>query len=238
MTYEVWFTYGEHLFVTSRTGPFTVAVGRASVEALLDGATSEEAGAGVGSAVPDATELLDLTIEDGTATVDLSGAFESGGGTLSMRMRLAQVVWTLTQFESVDGVAFEVDGQGGTKPSGARASSSTGPRPGPIRGPAPGHPDRVARSSAAEVGNPVTISGTANVFEATVSVRILDERGDADRYHVHQRHVRHGLPGRLLRRASGTRSVTISPGRSWSSRQDALDGTPQNVVSIPVVLSA
>lgn len=46
----------------------------------------------------------------GVATVDLSSEFEAGGGSLSILARVAQVVYTLTQFPTVDEVAFEIEG--------------------------------------------------------------------------------------------------------------------------------
>ncbi len=57
------------------------------------------------------TRLLDLAISDGTAMVDLSRAFESGGGTLEVTLRLTQVACTLDQFESVEGVRFALEGE-------------------------------------------------------------------------------------------------------------------------------
>ncbi len=54
---------------------------------------------------------LGITIEDGLATVDLSSEFEAGGGTFSMAARLAQVVFTLTQFPTVREVEFRRDGE-------------------------------------------------------------------------------------------------------------------------------
>jgi spore germination protein GerM len=42
--------------------------------------------------------------------VDLSSEFEEGGGTLALTVRLAQVVCTLDEFPTVDGVRFAIDG--------------------------------------------------------------------------------------------------------------------------------
>jgi spore germination protein GerM len=44
------------------------------------------------------------------AKVDLSREFASGGGTFSVTARLAQVVYTLTQFPTVDAVEFYIEG--------------------------------------------------------------------------------------------------------------------------------
>jgi hypothetical protein len=52
-----------------------------------------------------------MNIDDGLATIDLSREFEAGGGSLSMFGRLAQLVYTVTQFPTVDEVALMLDGQ-------------------------------------------------------------------------------------------------------------------------------
>ena len=81
--------------VAHREVPETQAVGRAALEELLKGPTPEEAAAGFGTEIPDGTALLGLEIDDdGVATVDLSSEFASGGGSLTMFVRLAQAVHT------------------------------------------------------------------------------------------------------------------------------------------------
>ena len=111
VTYEVWFTRGESLFMVRRDEPFTPRIAAAAMQSLLAGPSAREQAAAVGSQIPAGTQLLGLTIEDGVATVDLTSEFESGGGSASMNMRIAQVVYTLTQFPTVKGVLFELDGQ-------------------------------------------------------------------------------------------------------------------------------
>ena len=101
---EVWFTQDGDLFLGHRELPETDAVGAAAMEALLDGISGSEAVVDVVTTIPEGTELLGLTIEGGVATVDLSSEFEIGGGSASMFGRLAQVVYTLTQFPTVEGV--------------------------------------------------------------------------------------------------------------------------------------
>ena len=108
---EVWFTQDDDLFLGHREVPGTEAVGKAAMEALLDGISGAEAVVDVVSVIPEGTELLGLSIADGVATVDLSVDFESGGGSASILARLAQVVYTLTQFPTVDGVEFEIEGE-------------------------------------------------------------------------------------------------------------------------------
>lgn len=84
---------------------------RGALEALLTGPTPAELELGFSTAIPEGTELLGVTITDGVATVDLSGSFDDGGGTLSMMGRLAEVVFTLTQFPTVDAVSFRIGGE-------------------------------------------------------------------------------------------------------------------------------
>ena len=175
--YEVWFVSDELLHASARTGEATPRVGTAAMESLLSGPSEDEQAAGLISAIPPGTQLLGLEIEKGVATVDVSPHYEAGGGSSSMRMRLAQIVYTLTQFPTVSGVLFQVNGRPVTTFSSegivvddplSRADFEDLSPPIVVDVPKPG----------AEVHSPVTISGTANVFEATVSLRIRDARGD------------------------------------------------------------
>jgi len=87
------------------------AVASNAIRALIAGPTAAEAAAGLSSAVPSDTLFLGLLIDNGLATIDLSREFEAGGGTTNILSRLAQVVYTLTQFPTVDEVLFHLDGQ-------------------------------------------------------------------------------------------------------------------------------
>ncbi len=112
VTYQVWFRNTDGLFVTYRTEPATSRVGTAALESLLDGPDSFEQGYGLRSAIPDDTQLLGLEIDQSIAYVDLSSEFEAGDSTASLQMRLAQVVYVLTQFPTVkEGVIFRLDGR-------------------------------------------------------------------------------------------------------------------------------
>lgn len=104
---------GENAMGIERTIPYTQAVAAAAMEELLAGPTDAELTTwpALSSQIPEGTELLGLTIEDGIAKVDLSGEFAAGGGTFSMTARLAQVVYTLCDFDSVDSVEFYMDGE-------------------------------------------------------------------------------------------------------------------------------
>src|SRR5438132_14372710 len=83
VSFEVWFSRGEKLWPVTRTVPRTPAVGAAAVDALLAGPTDSERAHGIGTLVPAGTARLGLDIAGGTATVDLTSEYESGGGSLS-----------------------------------------------------------------------------------------------------------------------------------------------------------
>lgn len=115
ITVTVYFSYGgEAALGVPREIPETQAVGRAAMEELLEGPSDAERTTWplLWTQIPAGTELLGLEIKPGgVAEVDLSGEFDDGGGTYSMTARLAQVVYTLTQFSTVDSVEFYIDGQ-------------------------------------------------------------------------------------------------------------------------------
>ena len=176
LSLEVWFARNDGLVAVRRTHAPTQAVATAAVSALLDGPTAPERNAGISSAVPAGTRLLGINIQNGVATVDLTSEYQSGGGSLSMQTRLGQVVYTLTQFPTVQKVRFRLDG------SPVNVFSSEGI--------VLGHP--VGRADYANllpaivvtqpvpgqrVTSPVTVAGTANVFEANVTVEVLDAKG-------------------------------------------------------------
>ena len=230
---QTWFTRQGKLFVTERTIPATAGVGRAALDGLLAGPSAAEYAAGVRSQIPAGTRLLGLRITAGTATADFTSSFGSAASPSTMPLRIAQVVYTLTQFPSVTGVRFEINGQGVTVIGGVpvqdpqTAAMYDGYLPAIIvRNPVIGE----------QVTGPVTVSGTADVFEAVVSVRILDSAG--------------GEIARTFTTAScgtgcrGDYSVAVSytvpqeePGIIEVFETSAKDGQPVNVQQIPVTLT-
>ena len=93
-----------------------------------------------------------------------------------MSARLAQVACTLDQFETVKGVSFELDGQPVDVFSGEGIVLDHPVRCRDYEELLPvilvEHPSIGQASRAA-----VTVSGSANVFEANVTVRVLDAGG-------------------------------------------------------------
>lgn len=166
----------ERLGAGSRTVSGTSTL-RAALEALLAGPDDVESSIAMGTQIPAGTELLDVTISgDGIATVDLSSAFEESGGTLGETVRTAQVVFTATQFESVERVRFRIDGvdrealgsHGLDVSDGLGRDDFADVRPAiMVESPSPG----------ATVGPSFAVRGEANTFEATVEWRVLDAAG-------------------------------------------------------------
>jgi germination protein M len=173
---ETWFTRGETLWYSAQRTESTPGIGAAAVRALLAGPSAPLRAAGVGTVVPTGTQLLGLDVSDGIATVDLSSEFASGGGTLSEQMRLAQLVYTLTQFPTVKGVRLQLDGkdvkvfsgEGIVLPDPMRRSSYADLLP-VILVESPGIGDTVS--------SPLVVRGTANVFEANVGIELRTAAG-------------------------------------------------------------
>lgn len=232
-SFRVYVVRGERLGVARRTVPKTQAVATAALGALLDGPTSaERSDAGLGTEIPPGTRLLGVSIADGTATVDLSRAFESGGGSASMLMRVAQVVFTLTQFPTVQRVAFELDG--------APVSAIGGE--GVVVDPTPGRRDFESQAPAIlvespapfdTVSSPLRVSGSANTFEATLNVELTGADGTT-------------LAEQVVTATSGTGErgtfaaelpfAAAAPGRLTLTAftYSAKDGSKQDVVAIPL----
>ncbi|HOJ39671.1 MAG TPA: GerMN domain-containing protein [bacterium] len=84
---------------------------RLAVGELIAGPTEEEKKEGLYNAVPAATRLLDCRVENGTVWLDFSAEVEEGGGTQDMEERLAQIVFTATQFDEASQVQLLIEGK-------------------------------------------------------------------------------------------------------------------------------
>jgi len=173
---RVYFVSGEKIAVAGAPAPGTPAVATAAMNALLAGPQGLAAQTGMTTQIPAGTRLLGVSIAGGTATVDLSGSFQAGGGSLSMQLRIAQVVFTLTQFPTVQRVEFKLDGTAvetiggeGLMVNDVTRSSFEAVTPAIlVEAPLPG----------ATVTSPIQAAGTADTFEATVNYTLDDAAGD------------------------------------------------------------
>lgn len=231
---RLWLTLEEFTGLTVRQAQVTPPqFATAAVNELLKGPTASESSNGWGTAIPAGSQLLGIDIANGVATVDLSKEFESGGGSLSARLRLAQLVYTLTEFQTVQSVALEIEGRPATTFS-SEGIVIDGPMtrdefedvmaPIIVETPIAGQ----------RVSSPIKISGNANVFEATVSIEVLigDETAAATFVTAtcgtgcrgtYSKNVRVQMP-----------EETEALIRVFES--SAQDGRPIHVVSVPVVL--
>jgi hypothetical protein len=225
----------EGLVPTLREVPETAGVARAAMEALLDSSPILDAYQQISTAIPAGTRLLGLSIRDGVATVDLSREFESGGGSASMSYRLGQVVYTLTQFPTVDSVLFQVEGTTVTT-FGSEGIELGGPQsrfdyedllPQIFV-------DRPAFGAA--IGNPARVTGNGNSFEATFRIAILDGAGRT----LVDEHA-------MATCGSGCRgtfdeTLRFDVGKAqWGTLRvyfaSAMDGSPQGIRDYPVWLT-
>ncbi|MBI4094343.1 MAG: GerMN domain-containing protein [Candidatus Liptonbacteria bacterium] len=100
------------VYPVARTVPKTVAVGRASLSALLEGPTGEEKGQGFTTSVNPGVKIQSLRIENGVARVDFSAELEkSVGGSCRVQAIRSQITNTLLQFPTVRSVVISVDGR-------------------------------------------------------------------------------------------------------------------------------
>ena len=150
-------------------------IAAAALRAVLDGPNGRELAAGLTSAIPPDARLLDLVIADGLARVDLSGRFREGEGAFATRERLAQVVYTLTQFPTVKSVRLRIDGHtvpalGDVKLDSGLTRADFEDETPAILVESPGF--------GTVVGSPFTARGTANTFEATFEWELRGASGE------------------------------------------------------------
>jgi hypothetical protein len=191
----------------------TEAVASAALGELLAGPTGEEeAELGFSSAIPGGTEVESVTVEEGVARVELSDELPHEA--------LAQVVYTASQFPTVDSV--EIGGESYTR---ADFEDVT--------------PAILVESPRffEDVDNPLRALGTANTFEATFQYELTDTDGRI----VDQGFVT-ATSGTGER---GTFDFTTNPyeipfdgvGALFVYELSAEDGSRINLVEIPVRMS-
>lgn len=157
----------------------TSGVAKESLIALFEGPTATESQGGLSTLIPVGTKLLGVSVgQDGVATVNLSEQFASGGGSLSMMGRVAQMVFTATQFPEITSVQFQIDGTpltvlGGEgiileKPQTREDWEDFAPA---ILVESP------ARGDSHQIPTPLVVVGSANVFEAQFDLEVTDGEG-------------------------------------------------------------
>lgn len=125
-----------------------------ALDQLLAGPNGDETEIGLETALPADLEL-DVTVEDGVATVELEGAEEVS------REALAQIVYTETALPLVESVA--IGGEIYTRSDFEEQTPSV-----LVESPLPFE----------EVETPLRVTGTANTFEANFQYELLDSDGN------------------------------------------------------------
>lgn len=233
-TVAVYFLHDEHVTPVGRTVRPT-AVATEAVRALLAGPTAAESHEGLTSSIPAGTSLRSIAITGGTAVVDLSAAYGSGGGSLSMSTRLGQLVATLTQFPNVRDVRLWLDGKpaetlGGEglvvdRPLGLADVESSLPAI---------MVDRPLRGST--VHSPLRVRGSANVFEAIFQIEVTDWDG-----RIVARQTVHATSGTGTR---GTFDVTVPYTVDRAGRGELIvytlsprDGSRDHIAETPLLVA-
>lgn len=156
--------------------PEDKTVAKSAITELLSGPTDEEEEIGLETAIPEATKLNSINLESETkvATIDLSEKFTTGEEE-TIQAQVAQVVYTLTQFPTIEKVSFQINGQDIDNFGDVDLSQPVGradfEEATPLiflESPAPFD----------EVSSPLQIIGTANTFEAVFQADIIDEDGN------------------------------------------------------------
>ena len=231
---RVYLVRGEYLGLGAARNVTATTPAKGAMLQLLAGPSPAEKTWSLHSEIPAGTTLRGLSIAGGIATVDLSRRFESGGGTLTMTLRIAQVVETLTQFRGVSRVSFRIDGKhvqsiGGeglmVSPPVGRTDYVDSLAPIMLEEPLPG----------ARIKSPVRLRGSADVFEGQFTARVTDAAGKV----IVEQPI-HATSG------TGTRGTfdelvpfsTAAHGKGWVTvfEPSAKDGSPTNIVRVRVNL--
>ncbi len=93
----------------------TINVGKSpltkTIERLIKGTDIQDINSGLLSLIPDATELLSVSINDGIAYLDLNEMFRFNSlGVEGYINQIKQIVYTATEYETVTSVQFSIDG--------------------------------------------------------------------------------------------------------------------------------
>lgn len=82
-----------------------------SIQELLNGPDTQDINRGLLSLIPTGTELLSATLRDGTAYLNFNELFRFNPlGVEGYKSQIRQIVYTATEYDSVERVQFKIDG--------------------------------------------------------------------------------------------------------------------------------
>jgi Immunoglobulin-like domain of bacterial spore germination/Sporulation and spore germination len=232
-TYSLWFKRSAQLWHTKRTVASAAFPGRTAMRLLLAGPNAAESAAGVKTAIPAGTRLLSFSMDGHTANVNLRRKFTTPAPRRRIRMRLAQVTFTAMQLPGVRSVHIQISGTDVKSIAGVpvpqHMTRATFPRLLPaivVHKPVIG----------ATVPASALVTGTSDVFEAAMVVKVLNAGG-----------LRIAQKSFLASCGTGCRGhFAVSISYHVASAQDGMivvsdtsarGGRPLHVVRIPVKLS-
>lgn len=208
--------------------------GEAVVKALLKGPTAAEEAAGVTSAIPSGTRLVEFSADGVAASVAVSSRFARADDTTTVRLRMAQLVYTVSATTSASAhatIALRVGdedvyalptSEGETKYFQTRRGY-TGLEPA-IFVESPG--------LGATITSPFVLRGSASVFEGSFVARLVDSSGRRIVNLAVQASRGAPLRGRFKETVPYSTSATAGTLIVYSVSME--DGSHQDEVRIPV----
>ena len=233
MTLSLYFLRGEKLGVAHRVVPFTLTPGAASLRLLFAGPKASEKAAGLSTAIPAGVELNGLTIDaqKKVATVDLSPAYAEGDGALALQARVAQVVYTLTQFPTVKSVRFLIDGEADVPLGGEGLLLTDAQTRADWQALLPAIFVEAPAVGDVVTSSPLVVRGSASVFEATFVAELRLPEGVVVRKTVT---ATEGAPGRGSFLARMSVPPFFGNGKLVVYEVSMQDGSRMNEVRIPL----
>jgi len=214
--------------------PATEAVANAALRELIH---TDPTTPGASRVLPANTRVLGIHIApDGLATINFSSDILAANvGAAGEALGIASIVNTLTEFPTISRVAFQVNGQvdertrdwwghiGLHEQPFSRDLSQVYEPAIWISNPRPEQ----------KISSPVTISGSARVFEAALQVQLISSEGSVLAQACAQ--ASEGAPGRGDYSAS-LRFDSAKPGRGWIEAwsDSPKDGSRQHLYRVPV----
>lgn len=232
-TISVWFKRSGRLWHTKRTVSTATPRVKTTVRALFDGPNAAESAAGVKSAVLAGTRLFSTSPSGHVVTVNVGNKFVAPAPKKRIRMRLAQLTYTATQFPDIHAVHLENQGNDVRMihgvPVPAQMTRAMFARLLPaivVSTPAIGtHP-----------ASPIHVTGTSDVFEAAMVVKVLDSAGHRIARKSFTASCGTGCRGRFTVMIS-YQVATAQNGTLVVTDTSARGGRPPNIVRIPLRLS-
>ena len=188
---------------------------------------------GITTSIPDAVDVVGVTRSDQVVTVDMNEAFLDGaGGLLADMTMLNQLIYTAGEGVEIAEVLFTVGGQPVTTYGSEGLDLSQ-----PV-----GRDSFLDQLNSVNVdssvqgmeGTPLVVTGFANVFEATVSLQLVDEAGNVVLEDFTTATCGTGCWG-AFRFETELPDLDTPPPTARVFWHSAEDGAPTDVVSVPIL---